>query len=896
LIAHYGFPLDDFQLRALDALDEGQSVLVAAPTGSGKTVVAEYAIDVAIADGQRAFYTAPIKALSNQKYHDLVARLGPQNVGLLTGDNAINGEAPVVVMTTEVLRNMIYAQSAALDQLAVVVLDEVHFLQDTYRGPVWEEVIIHLPTRVRLVCLSATVSNAAELAEWISTVRGPTTAIVEDRRPVKLDNLYLIGDKTHDRMHLLPTLVNGRMNGDAARLDEEAARSAKGSRPRRGAAQARRRLFTPSRLEVVDLLEQHQMLPAIHFIFSRNQCDEAAKAVMAAGSRLTSGAERDRIREIVDSRLGAIDPADLAVLGYSTFLGQLEAGVAAHHAGMVPPFKEVVEACFVEGLVKVVFATETLAVGINMPAKTVVIEKLTKFTGDHHAFLTPGEYTQLTGRAGRRGMDDLGYAVVLWSPFVPFDQVAALASSRTFHLNSAFRPTYNMAANLVRSYTSERAHHLLNLSFAQYQADGDVVRIEARLDRRQTHLSDLLERAHSPYGDIDEYRREMKGTPQLAGDGRAGGTAAGGAVGRDDLVTLALMKLRPGDVIYAEKARYVGRVAVLATAHRKGGMRVTGLTSRRDLVMLTAVDFDEPPRALGKIQLPTDYAPNRHDFQKEVVHRLELATLAPHSKRARHVIERPADTAHPVEDDPELDERLKAAVQAERVAREVDELRTRVRTRSQSVARDFDRVLRVLENWGYVDGWALTDAGQILARTFHECDLLIVECVRQGLLDDLDPAALAGLVSVFVYEHRSPEPPPTAWFPSPTVRKRWQRIAEISYELEEIEEEAGLAVHRPPDATFVAVAFAWAAGEGFAEVVEAEELSGGDFVRTMKQLIDVLRQLALVAPERATRRNAEQAADQLFRGVVAASSAVETLDAEPEAVLITEQHDDDPKG
>ncbi|HZY07923.1 MAG TPA: DEAD/DEAH box helicase, partial [Ilumatobacteraceae bacterium] len=252
LIAHYGFPLDDFQLRALDALDDGQSVLVAAPTGSGKTVVAEYAIDVAIADGHRAFYTAPIKALSNQKYHDLVERLGPQNVGLLTGDNSINGDAPVVVMTTEVLRNMIYARSSALDDLAVVVLDEVHFLQDTYRGPVWEEVIIHLPERVRLVCLSATVSNAAQLAEWISTVRGPTSAIVEDRRPVKLDNLYLIGDKTHDRMHLLPTLVHGRLNNDAARLDEEAARSSKGARARRGAAQARRRLFTPSRLEVVD--------------------------------------------------------------------------------------------------------------------------------------------------------------------------------------------------------------------------------------------------------------------------------------------------------------------------------------------------------------------------------------------------------------------------------------------------------------------------------------------------------------------------------------------------------------------------------------------------------------------------------------------------------------------
>ncbi|MDO9174037.1 MAG: DEAD/DEAH box helicase, partial [Actinomycetota bacterium] len=384
-----------------DALDAGESVLVAAPTGSGKTVVAEYAIDAAVADGKRAFYTAPIKALSNQKYHDLVERLGPQQVGLLTGDNNINGDAPVVVMTTEVLRNMIYARSPALRDLAVVVLDEVHFLQDTYRGPVWEEVIIHLAVSVRLVCLSATVSNAHELAEWITTVRGPTRAILEDRRPVRLDNHYLLGDRTHDRLHLLPVLVNGRPNHDAMRLDAEGART---NRDRKGGkTMGRRKLYTPSRLEVVETLDRNGMLPAICFIFSRNQCDEAAKSCLAAGVRLTTGADRDRIREIVDARLGSIDPADLAVLGYGQFLAQLEAGLAAHHAGMVPPFKEVVEACFVEGLVKMVFATETLAVGINMPAKTVVIEKLSKFTGDHHTFLTPGEYTQLTGRAGRRG-------------------------------------------------------------------------------------------------------------------------------------------------------------------------------------------------------------------------------------------------------------------------------------------------------------------------------------------------------------------------------------------------------------------------------------------------------------------------------------------------------------
>ena len=861
LVAHYGFPLDDFQLRALDALDAGQSVLVAAPTGSGKTVVAEYAIDVAIGDGHRAFYTAPIKALSNQKYHDLVARLGPHNVGLLTGDNTINSDAPVVVMTTEVLRNMIYARSSSLDRLAVVVLDEVHFLQDTYRGPVWEEVIIHLPTRVRLVCLSATVSNAAELAEWISTVRGPTTAIVEDRRPVKLDNLYLIGDKTHDRLHLLPTLVNGRMNGDAARLDEEAARSAKGSRPRKGAAQARRRLFTPSRLEVVDLLEQHRMLPAIQFVFSRNQCDEAAKSVMAAGTRLTSGAERDRIREIVDARLGAIDPADLAVLGYSTFLGQLEAGVAAHHAGMVPPFKEVVEACFIEGLVKIVFATETLAVGINMPAKTVVIEKLTKFTGDHHAFLTPGEYTQLTGRAGRRGMDDLGYAVVLWSPFVPFDQVAALASSRTFHLTSAFRPTYNMAANLVRAYKREQAEQLLSLSFAQYQADGDVVRIEARLARRRTALEEVRVDAVSPFGDVDEYRR-LTSRKDRRDDGRAPVPAIEAALGR----------LRLGDIVMVEKGRHKGRVAVLSVTSRKHqASRVRAITSARVQVQLTAHDFIDIPKAAGRVEMPKPYNPNREGYQKEVARALDRAKVA--TTGPTKALD--ATQAHPVLNDPDLPARLKAASSADRLEREIDELVAKVGGRSRSLAKAFDRVMDVLTEWNYVQEWTLSPAGKQLSRLFHECDLLILEAMRRGLFDGLDGPSLACMMSVFTYEHRSSEPPPAPWFPSADVKKRWRSIERLADELIGSELRAGLNPTRRPDPTFAAIAYAWAAGEGFAEVVETEELSGGDFVRNVKQLVDLLRQIAEIADHPATRRSAAQARDGLFRGVVAASSAVE---------------------
>jgi ATP-dependent RNA helicase HelY len=862
-LARYSFPLDDFQLRAIEALDAQESVLVAAPTGSGKTVVAEYGVATAVADGRRAFYTAPIKALSNQKFHDLRAVHGPAGVGLLTGDNAINADAPIVVMTTEVLRNMIYARSPALHRLGVVVLDEVHYLQDAYRGPVWEEVIIHLPHEVRLICLSATVSNAEELADWISTVRGPTAAVIEGRRPVQLENLYLIGDRTAERLHLLSTVVDGRPNPEASRLDGEAVRGWRSGRPR---PRSRRRLYTPSRIEVVDLLEQHAMIPAIHFIFSRNGCDEAAQAVQAAGLRLTTGPERDRIREIVEEHIAGLDDHDLAVLGYGRFLAGLEAGIAAHHAGMVPPFKEAVEQCFVEGLVKIVFATETLALGINMPARTVVIEKLSKFTGDHHQFLTAGEYTQLTGRAGRRGIDTLGHAIVLWSPFVPFDQVAALAASRSFELSSAFRPTYNMAANLVRSYDRDQAHHLLNLSFAQYQADRQVVRLEARLERRLAQLESSRAAAASPFGDIDDYRalqRKLTAAPVA-----------------DDVIELGLMKLRPGDVLQVPGQPADGRVAVVTTARRKGGVKLHALTINRRTVALSARDFSEPPRAIGHVELPTPFAPNRQQFQRAVVRALQRAELTPAPRTAhRRGGDRPDLEAHPVRADPDLEERVKAAAAAERIAREVAELRTRVSGRTHSVSRRFDRVLRILETWGYVDGWALTDAGQALARTFHECDLLVVEALRQRFLDDLDAPTLAGLASVFTYEHRSPEAAPAPWFPSHEARRRWTAIEAMARQLRDAEEEAGLAPLRAPDPTFAGIAYAWAAGESFATVVEDEELSGGDFVRNVKQLIDLLQQIGEVAPTEATRATAREAADRLFRGVVAASSGVGTDEA-----------------
>jgi len=861
----YEFSLDEFQRRAIAALDGGESVLVSAPTGSGKTVVAEHAVSVALGEGARAFYTTPIKALSNQKYHDLVRRHGAGAVGLLTGDTSVNGDAPAVVMTTEVLRNMIYARSPALDGLRYVVLDEVHYLQDAYRGPVWEEIIVHLPPDVQLVCLSATVSNAAELAEWITMVRGPTTAVVEERRPVTLENLYAVSDRATEELRVTPVLVDGRANPDAERFDVDPRQSIRG-RPRR-------RFATPRRDDVVDLLAGRDLLPAIYFIFSRAACDDAVKACLNAGVRLTDADERIRIRELAARHVTALGDDDLDVLGFDRWLSGLEAGVAAHHAGMVPPFKEAVEACFTEGLIRVVFATETLALGINMPARTVVIEKLTKFTGERHEFLTAAQYTQLTGRAGRRGIDDHGQAVVLWSPFVPFSDVAGLAASRSFRLTSSFRPTYNMAVNLVHRYPADVAHHLLNLSFAQYQVDQAIVRHEARLGRRERELSELRDAARCELGDTDDYVRL-----RAAEGDRTRATPTGGG-GVDE----ALQRLVPGDVIWLHGGKSAGKIAVVSVAQRKGGaVRLRAITPQRRVLNLGSADFDQPPTRVATVVLPVPFAPQTTAFRREVAAALGRVSVAPPARpvRAGQAERSSGATAvrrHPVDACPDREAHVRAVRQAARVEREIADLRHQVAGRSGSLGRTFDRVLQVLEAWGHLDGWALTPRGERLAHLYHECDLLIAEALETGLFDDLEPASLAGLVSCFTYEHRSSAPPPEPWFPSAAVRRRVGRLEQLAAELAADERRLGLPPTRAPDPGFFALAHAWTAGEGLEQVLADEDLSGGDFVRNAKQLLDLLRQIADAAPVADTATAARTAADRIFRGVVAASSAVSTM-------------------
>ncbi len=863
--ATYGFAFDDFQRRGCRALAEGSSVVIAAPTGAGKTVVGEFAVWLALRRGGKAFYTTPIKALSNQKYGDLSAIHGPSNVGLLTGDNSLNGDAPVVVMTTEVLRNMLYQDSPELADLRFVILDEVHYLQDRYRGAVWEEILIHLPVDVRVVCLSATVSNAEEFGEWVATLRGDTEVIIEEQRPVELRHWYMASDE------LLPMFVR-RDGGEPVpnpRAAELERRRRRGPRPQRGSRRMReRRARIPYRYEVVDRLQAEDMLPAIYFIFSRKGCDAAVAQCLDANLRLTNADERALIVQYADLRTADLSPAELEVLGYDAFVSGLAAGIAAHHAGMIPPFKETVEELFARGLIKVVFATETLALGINMPARTVVIESLMKFNGESHELMTPGEYTQLSGRAGRRGIDEVGHSVVLLQRYTRFDTVARLATARSYPLRSSFQVSYNMAVNLVRNYDPEEAEHLVNSSFAQFQADQEVVHLENLRERQTAYLASYRERARCELGDIDGYlelKRRLERKKRGAG---AGITAP---------VSDAISALRPGDVIVAGAGKRRGRYAVVEVSQRRSERRprVLALSEERTMVRLGPHDFGAPPLPIGRVRLP-------HGFDvRDAASRRQLARRLAAFDAPVRATERGDGTeidrlqarleSHPCHKCPELERHIHHAERAQRLERELASLERRINSRSGTLARSFERVLDVLRELHHVEGWSLTHRGEMLTRVYNEADLLVVEALERGLLAGLDVPDLAAVCSTFVYETRGPEPAAPPRLPTGASEAAFGAVMRLWRDIHERELSRGLDLTRVPDAGFAARAYDWAAGADL-DVVVGDDDAPGDFVRAVKQLVDLLQQMQEVAADPGLAARLRDAAGALNRGVVAYSS------------------------
>ncbi len=470
-----GFGLDDFQRAALDFVDQDVNVLVSAPTGSGKTLIATYAIDRTTHAHRRAFYTTPLKALSNQKYHELADRFGTDRVGLLTGDTSLNRGAEIVVMTTEVLRNMLLTDSDQLRSLGLVVLDEVHYLQDPYRGGVWEEVLILTPPSIQFVALSATVGNANFLGEWLETVRGTTKVVVEATRPITLHNHVAVVRRGQTSADIEDLLVDHRLADGARRIDNLMKASRKfrpGPKWRGPRSSAPPPPFrTPRRSELLRALEADALLPAIVFIFSRAACDDAVGQCRRDGLRFTSDEQRAEIERIAHLRLTSFSDEDLRALEYADFVDSLGRGLAAHHAGMVPAFREIVESCFERNLLGAVFATETLALGVNMPARSVALERFTKYSDAGRQFLTSAEYSQMTGRAGRRGLDDEGHAIVCFSPEIALHDVGRVALALPGDLHSSFRPTYNFTANLINHFDVETATNVVERSFAQFESD-----------------------------------------------------------------------------------------------------------------------------------------------------------------------------------------------------------------------------------------------------------------------------------------------------------------------------------------------------------------------------------------------------------------------------------------
>lgn len=752
----FPFELDQFQLDACYALEAGKGVLVAAPTGAGKTIVGEFAVDLVINSGGKCFYTTPIKALSNQKFQELTFKYGDNKIGLLTGDTSINSEAQIVVMTTEVLRNMIYANSSTIADLKYVVMDEVHFLADKFRGAVWEEILIHLSEKVQIISLSATVSNAEEFGEWLQTVRGDTEVIVSEVRPVPLYQHVLFGNRLLDLFG-----ENQKLNSELTRLERESYRQIRGTW--RGKPKGPRVLSRP---EIVEKLDRAGLLPAITFIFSRNNCDAAVRQCLAAGVRLTNSEERKEIRAVIGKNLKNLGEEDLVLLGYYEWADALERGIASHHAGLLPAFKVTVEELFQRGIIKAVFATETLALGINMPAKTVVLERLSKWNGEAHVAISPGEYTQLTGRAGRRGIDIEGNAVILWNNDLDSTSVGGLASTRTYPLKSSFKPTYNMSINLISQLGTNRARTSLESSLAQFQADKAVVGLAKQIRKNEVARDDLYRQVQCHLGDFLQYASIREGIKKLETDGRRG-------------------------------------------------------------------------------------KKKRHEIEEEI------ANL------------RKQQRAHSCHACPERETHARLTERAQRLQREIDALSERIESRTNVIARRFDRIKLILEKLGYIENDLISKTGRLLAKIYGETDLLIAESIQAGVFNSLVPADLVSVISACVYESRNEE---AAKIPKGDIQVALAAISKIYGKIHEIEIDMNLEPMRAPDFGFCWAAHKWASGNSLTSILKGNDLTVGDFVRSMKQIIDLLRQMRAAAPE--LSELTDQALSKIDRGVVAYAGAL----------------------
>jgi ATP-dependent RNA helicase HelY len=754
------------------------------------------------------------------------------------------------------------------------------------------------------------VSNAEEFGGWIQTVRGDTTVVVDEHRPVPLWQHVLVGKRLFDLFDYSEKNTVGKLvDPDLIRHiahRREAERLTDWEPRRRGPGRqgGRSSLYRPpARPDVIASLDREGLLPAITFIFSRAGCDAAVKQCLRSPLRLTNDEDRKRIAEVIDRRCGDLADSDLAVLDYYEWREGLLRGLAAHHAGMLPVFRHTVEELFTAGLVKAVFATETLALGINMPARTVVLEKLVKFNGEQHMPLTPGEYTQLTGRAGRRGIDVEGHAVVLWHPDVEPAEVAGLASTRTFPLKSSFAPSYNMTINLVNQMGPEQAHQLLERSFAQYQADRSVVGLVRGVERGEKMLGDIAaeldwDRRANPDREpaiLDYVRLRAKISERERAQSRAS------RLQRRQVTADALAALRRGDIININQGRRGGLAVVLEAANDPSDPRPLVLTENRWAGRVSSADFAGLTAPLGSMSLPKRVEHRQPRVRRDLASALLSASaglMVPSARRRRGESDEPADIdpelvalreamrKHSVHGLADREAKVRIGERYLRVERDNEQIRNKVSAATNSLARTFDRIVGLLTERGFIESGGqgssdprVTADGRLLARIYSESDLLVAECLRTGAWKGLAPAELAAVLSAMVFETRGSDGPTPAHaidMPTPKVRRALVETRRLSGQLRADENRHRIAQTREPDEGFVPAVYRWATTGDLAAALAASDVAGGgtplpagDFVRWCRQVLDLLDQVRNAGPEAGLRGTAKRAIDDIRRGVVA---------------------------
>lgn len=736
-MSEFPFELDDFQKEACEVIDNGESVVVCAPTGAGKTVIAQHAIHRALEQGCRIFYTTPLKALSNQKFYDFGEKYGYDKVGLLTGDTSINRGAQVVIMTTEVFRNMLYgtnfgAVADNLKDVRYVVLDEVHYMNDEQRGTVWEESIIYCPTNIQIIALSATVANCDELTNWINTVHSRTKLVNTDFRPVPLRFYYFDSSQP---FKLLPLLTpEGKLN---KKIRPERPQWAKGK-------DKRKKTYVK---QIIQNLADANMLPAIYFTFSRKKCDEQMEK--CAGLGLNTKAEQEEIKAFIDEFI-----AENPHLYGNKHIEYLIQGVASHHAGLLPAWKNLVEKLFQKGLIKVVFATETLAAGINMPARSTVISATSKRTDSGHRMLTANEFLQMSGRAGRRGMDEVGYVTIVGTSFQTPEEVAELVLSSSNPLESRFSPSYSMVLNLLQRFTLEESKELILKSFGYYSSDFRLKPILAQIEQFDNEINE----------------RNFVCPSHLSDD-----------------KLLEYDKLR---FLYVQNRQTYKKIL------RQEKQKHRPLSPE-------VIEFGERNKAdLHKLQsFACDLCKHykKHSKNIEVIKRIESK-----KKKLQKEIEKQKDIYW----------------------------------------NKFLAHRAVLQDYGYLQNDYPTEKGKTTSQIRAENELFLAEIIFSGVLENLTPSQLAGVICAITTEELRIEIPYVPF--SEPVRKTLNKIRNIKKKLAKAQANYDIDSPLNINPYFSSMIELWVEGAEWETVTEQIDIGEGDIVRAFKRVVDVLRQLTVI--------------------------------------------------